>query len=71
MPTSRSRGRYQPEGDNTEAQQLADRCRAAAKEAGYTRRSIEDAVGPLVDHMAAAIEEVNDAEIARQSAKDD
>lgn len=62
---------YEPEGDATEAKRLAFECWAAADKAGIPRGQIEQAVGPLVDHMAAAIEEVNDAEVRRLAARDD
>jgi hypothetical protein len=55
-----------PAGDDSQANQLAEECWLAAYKAGISRRIMEEAVGRLVDRMAAAIETANDTEAARQ-----
>jgi|KBSSwiStaDraftv2_1062776.scaffolds.fasta_scaffold07037_2 20S proteasome alpha/beta subunit len=62
---------YAPEGDDTEARQLAERCLEAAKEEGVSKNEIEEAVGEIVAYLSAAVERVNDEEVERQAAKDD
>ncbi len=65
---------YEPEDDNSEARQRAQECRLAGFEEGFTAADLDaaaaDMIGggdDLIDLMANAIEEANDAEAARQS----
>jgi hypothetical protein len=62
---------YEPEGDATEARKAMLACFRDADRAGISRRSIQDAIGDLQEYMVKAIENVNDAEVARLAAKDD
>jgi hypothetical protein len=62
---------YAPEGDDTEARQLAEQCLGGAGEEGVTKAEIEEAIGDIVAYLNAAIERVNDDEVERQAAKDD
>ena len=62
---------YQPEGDNREARMLAVLCLKAAKDAGISKKEIEENVGDIEDFMSQAIDEANDAEVARLAARDD
>ena len=60
---------YEAEGDDGEANLLAEECWLATYKVGIGRRVMELAVGRLVDRMAAAIETANDAEAARRYAE--
>jgi hypothetical protein len=61
---------YEPEGDNSEARQLAKLCLAEAKAKGISRKEIEEHVGDINDYMSEAIENANDEEVRRLASKD-
>lgn len=62
---------YEPEGDNSHARMLAVLCLEAAKAEGISKKEIEEHVGDINDFMSQAIDEANDAEVARLAARDD
>ena len=69
---------YQPEGDNSEARQQAERCQAAGLREAHTVAELDAAAADtfgggdcLVDLMATAIEDANDRVQGRPLAEDE
>jgi hypothetical protein len=62
---------YESVDEHPDADRLAKMCLIDAKEAGITKKQIEDVVGDLTDHMSAALKLVNDNEGDRLASKDD
>ena len=61
---------YEAEGDTSETRQLTELCLAAARAKGISKKEIEEDIGDIDDYMSEAIDEVNDAEVARLAGKD-
>ena len=51
---------YQVDGDFAKAQDLAERCLAAARAADISESEVMDEFPDLVSHMASEIEDAND-----------
>lgn len=62
---------YESEDEHPDADRLAKMCLIDAKEAGITKKQIEDVVGDLTQHMSAALRLVNDEEVDGLTSKGD
>jgi hypothetical protein len=58
-----------PEGDHSQAAKYAQDCLAAAEKSGITKDEIEEDYGDLVDHMGWAMDDANEAEVAKLANK--
>lgn len=62
---------YEPEGDSSQAAELAAECLTAAKAEGITDAEMKDAFDDLTQFMAGSIKLANDTEVDRLASKDD
>lgn len=62
---------YQPEGDNSEALELAQSCMVAANAKGISKAELENEFGDIVEYISSELKRAVDQEVARLSGKSD